>query len=130
MVSRKANCITECGPSHLLKGKKNLKGLKYTLKGILLEKAPLGNPVCHLAHIGCADLFSIALFVPSTGHHTQGLVYATEIFTTELVSSPRVLFLVIFIHLFILHPGLSLTPVSPTPNLHHKSTLKLTKICY
>lgn len=41
----------------LTEEKKPLKGLKYTLKGILLEKAPLGNPDCHLAHIGCADLF-------------------------------------------------------------------------
>lgn len=50
---------------------KTLKGLNYTLKGILLEKAPLGNPDCHLVHMGGADLFPIARFVPSTGHHTR-----------------------------------------------------------
>lgn len=106
----------------LTEGKK--KNLNYTLKG-LLEKAPLGNPDCHLAHIGCADLFSIASFVPSTGHHTQGGL-ASEISTTELISSHKVLFLV-FIHLFYILASTSLLSLPP-PNLHHKSTLRLTKI--
>lgn len=131
MISRKASCIMECGPSHLLKWKKKktLKGLNYTLKAILLEKAPLGNPDCHFVRIGCADLFSIAHFVLSTEHHTQGLAYATETSTTELISNPKVLLLFIFIHLFYILASASL-PSPPPPNLHHKSTLKLTKIHY
>lgn len=117
MVSRKASCIMECGPSHLLKWKKKttLKGLNYTLKAILLEKAPLGNPDCHFVHIGCADLFSIAHFVLSTEHHTQGLAYATETSTTELISNPKVLFLFIYFiswpqpHSRLPHPPISTT---------------------
>lgn len=117
MISRKASCIMECGPSHLLKWKKKktLKCLNYTLKAILLEKAPLGNPDCHLVHIGCADLtvFNSSFCSQYWTSHTGPSVCYRDLYHWAYLQPQSVTF--IYFYSSTLYPGLSLTPVSPTP---------------